>query len=116
MNFLPPQMLHQPRVLDASRSVPDALRVEQPQRLPHALRPACLARMRRAQQSVFTSEPIRPDMRVERKARLIAGNIERYHAAAAKLLNKPRSLHALLLRKMAQRAQNQPSLNARCAR
>ncbi len=115
VNPCPAQMLHQPRVLVAARSMANALRVQQPQRLPHALRPTCLARMRSAKQPLLACMPTRRKMRIQRETCFIAGNIQRNYTAAAKGFHQLRSLQTLRFIEMPQRAQDRARLDASSA-
>ena len=100
VNAFPPEMLHQFRILDAARSVADALRVEQAKRLPHALRPKPFAGVSGAKQAMLSRVAIRSHVSVQRKPCFIARKIKRHDSAAAKLFHQLRGEHALRLREV----------------
>src|ERR1700674_4328448 len=77
MNAFPPEMLHQFRILDAARSVADALRIEQAKRFPHALRAKRFASVSSAKQAMLSRVAIRSHVRVQWKSRFIARKIKR---------------------------------------
>src|SRR5579862_4009475 len=111
VNPLAAQMFHQFRILDAARSVANSLRLEHAKRLPHALRPKPFAGVSRAKQAMFSCVAIRSHMSVQRESCFISGKIERHDPAALKLFHEPRGEHALRLREMSQRAEDQPGLH-----
>src|SRR5258708_19671125 len=78
VNAFPAEMLHEFRILDAARSVADALRVEQAQRLPHALRAKPFARVRGAEQAMLSRVTIRTHMPVQRKSASFSRKIDRH--------------------------------------
>lgn len=67
VDALAPQILDQARVLDAPRAVADSGGLQQAQRFPNALRATRLARVRRAEQSVFPGISISAQVSIEGK-------------------------------------------------
>src|SRR5581483_4081792 len=106
------QMLDEAFILVTAGSVPYALRIEQSQRLPYALRSAGLTRMRRTAKTMPACVPIGAYVCIEREPGLIARNVQRHDAAALKPFNPLRRFETLLFAEVPQRAENQASLDA----
>ena len=95
MNALADQMLDQSRIFDAAHAVADSRRLKLAQRFPNAVRAASLAGMRGAIEPVVDRVAKRGNVRINRITGFVAGDIERRHAAAAKLLHQSRGQQAL---------------------
>ena len=90
------EVLDQPRVFDAADAVADARGAEVLERLPDAVRAARLAGVRGAMEAAVDGVAECIDVRIDRKARLVAGDVEGDDASSAEALDQPRRLQALL--------------------
>src|SRR5579884_1200971 len=112
MDALFPEMLDEGRVLAAAHAMTDTQGMKQAQGLPDALRAAGLACVGSARQVALSSVLIGSDVCGERVASFVACQIKGGDMRAIKMLDQSGRLQALFGGVVAQRAENQPGLDA----
>src|SRR5438045_1139052 len=100
-------------VLDRAHPVTDPGRPQPPQDLVDARRPVALARVRGEGHAALGGPLEGGDVRVEREAELVAGEVQPRDQAAAERLGQPCRLHAPRGAEVAQRAEQHADLDAR---